>query len=67
VTGEPPAVAGLLFIWRRRADDREASVRRFGPDLYEGRIMAATAAEIRACIAELEAAIAVSRKHENGV
>ena len=44
----------LLALWRRRAEDRENTARRLGPDLYEGRIMMATAAEIRACIHELE-------------
>jgi hypothetical protein len=50
----PESVRELLVMWRRRAADREASAIRFGPDMYEGRIMAADAAAVRQCIAELE-------------
>jgi hypothetical protein len=47
-------VRDVLIVWRRRAEDRERKARQASPDFYERRILAAAAAEIRQCIAELE-------------
>lgn len=44
----------VLIVWRRRAEDRALKANRAGPDMCEGRILNAAAAEIRQCITELE-------------
>jgi hypothetical protein len=56
MTGEMPlSVRELLIMWRRRAQDREDSAhQQWGMSTIEERIMAADAAAVRQCIAELE-------------
>jgi hypothetical protein len=56
-----PALEELLRVWLRRAADREESAQRFGSQTIEGRVMAASAAETRVCIAELQQSLDVSR------
>jgi hypothetical protein len=51
---DPRTVRDVLITWRRRAEDREMKTARSSPDFCERRILAAAAAEIRQCIAELE-------------
>jgi hypothetical protein len=51
------ALDELLRTWQRRAVDREESARSFGETTMEGRVMSASAAETRVCIAELEQAV----------
>lgn len=54
---DPRTVRDVLITWRRRAEDRElkaATRMALAPQSVEHRILAAAAAEIRQCIAELE-------------
>lgn len=51
---DPRTVRDVLIVWRRRAEDRATKAAQAGPDVCEGRVLNAAAAEIRQCIAELE-------------
>lgn len=51
MTGEP--LIALRALWLRRASDREETAVRLGLATMEGRVMSASAAETRQCLAEL--------------
>jgi hypothetical protein len=51
---DPRTVRDVLIVWKRRAEDRAVKAAQAGHGTAEGRVLAAAAAEIRQCIAELE-------------
>lgn len=54
MTGQrPETLDQLITLWKRRADDRQATARVMGLTTIEGRIMQADAAAVAQCTAEL--------------
>ena len=49
----PETLDDLIATWRRRAEDRQHTARKFGLDTVEGRIMQVDAAAIDQCTNEL--------------